>query len=46
VMACGKKNTDTPAEAAKESLLIISDASQVRDAYQQRMIVDYVRVFE
>jgi beta-glucanase (GH16 family) len=33
VMACGKKNTDTPAEA-KESLITISDASQARDAYQ------------
>jgi hypothetical protein len=33
VMACGKKNTDTPAEAM-ESLLTISDASQARDAHQ------------
>lgn len=44
LMACGKKDTDTPAVAGKESLLTISDASQARDAHQPGKIYFTINV--
>ena len=44
LVACGKENTDPPAEVQKESLLTISDASQARDPKQTENIYFTINV--